>query len=238
MRRVRALIICLAAGTAAVSAFSGAPAATSPLLDRFLVRDSEAGPARYRALRHLEAKNARFGASAWMDVWTDFDESAGLRYEIASESGSGQIRRRVFRAALEGEQKLWQDKQPQQSGFTHSNYMFEEGGSEGALETIGITPRRKDVLLVQGRLLVKPDDGDLMRVEGRLSKTPSFWTRRVEVVRRYGRVGGAHVPLEIESTAQVLLAGPSTFRMTYEYESINGQSVGAPQPRLAPASNR
>jgi hypothetical protein len=37
--------------------------------------------------------------------------------------------------------------------------------------------------------------------------------------------------MEIESVAQVLIAGRSTFRMTYEYESINGQRVGNPQPR-------
>jgi len=70
-----------------------------------------------------------------------------------------------------------------------------------------------------------------VRLEGQLSKNPSFWTRKVEIVRRCGRVGGAHVPLEIESVAQVLIAGRSTFRMTYEYETINGVRVGNPTPR-------
>jgi hypothetical protein len=89
------------------------------------------------------------------------------------------------------------------------------------------------VLLVNGWLFVKQEDGDLVRIEGQLSKAPSFWTRRVEVVRRYGRVGDAHVPLEIESVAQVLIAGRSTFRMTYEYETINGRHVGDPKPRIS-----
>ena len=78
---------------------------------------------------------------------------------------------------------------------------------------------------------MQPSDGELARIEGRLSKTPSFWTRRVDVVRRYERKAGVRVPVGIESVAHVLVAGRSTFKMTYEYETINGQHVGSPQPR-------
>jgi hypothetical protein len=69
-----------------------------------------------------------------------------------------------------------------------------------------------------------------LRIEGKLSKTPSFWTRRVDVVRRYERKGGVRVPMSIESTAQVFIAGRSTFKMTFDYEIINGQRM-----RLQPA---
>jgi len=75
---------------------------------------------------------------------------------------------------------------------------------------------------------VHASDGDLTRIEGRLSKTPSFWTRRVDVVRRYERLAGVRVPVSIESVAHVLIAGRSTFKMTYEYETINGHRVGSP----------
>lgn len=70
-------------------------------------------------------------------------------------------------------------------------------------------------------------DRDLVRVEGRLAKAPSFWTRRVDVVRTYGRVGGYRVPIETTSVASVLMAGESSFSMRYTYERINGRVVGA-----------
>jgi len=38
------------------------------------------------------------------------------------------------------------------------------------------------------------------------------------------------VPMSIESVAHVLIAGRSTFKMTYEYQTINGQRVGDPVP--------
>ena len=178
----------------------------------------------------MDASNQHFGAKAWMDVWTEKD-AAGFRYEIASQGGSGYIRKRVFLGALEGEQKMRSAGEPKRAELDPTNYQFREQGTVDGLVSLGITPRRKDVLLVDGAIFVRPEDADLVKIEGQLSKNPSFWTRRVEIVRRYGRVAGAHVPLEIESVAQVLIAGRSTFKMTYEYEQINGERVGNPQPR-------
>lgn len=202
----------------------------STVLERFLTRSDE-GPKAYRALRRMEARNQHFGASAWMDVWTEASEGGAFRYDIAAEGGSGYIRRRVFLAALEAEQKMWREGEPKRAQVSHANYTFADNGVADGLASVAISPRRKDVLLVDGWLFVKQEDGDLVRIEGQLSKNPSFWTRRVEVIRRYARVGGVHVPIETESVAQVLIAGRSTFHMTYEYETINGMHVGDPKPR-------
>jgi hypothetical protein len=206
--------------------------ATPSVLERFLARQ-DPGPTQYRALRRLEARNQRFGASAWMDVWTESDRDGAFRYEVAAEGGSGYIRRRVFRAALDGEQKLWREGEPQRAALTLENYVIEDRGAADSLALLGVKPRRKDVLLFEGTIFVQPEDADLVRIEGRLSKNPSFWTRRVDIVRRYGRVADVRVPLEIESVARVFLAGRSTFRMTYEYETVNDQRVGNPQPRVS-----
>ena len=72
-----------------------------------------------------------------------------------------------------------------------------------------------------GDLLLYTRDG----MEGQLSKRPSFWTRSVEITRRYARVCGVRVPIEMQSRADVRFVGDSTFSMTYNYETINGQPV-------------
>ena len=224
--------------TGALVSVDGAPVQTyGEVLERFLAR-TEPGPTQYRALRRLEARNQHFGASAWMDVWTEADRAGGFRYQVAAEGGSGYVRRRVFLAALDSEQMMWQSGEPQRAGLNQANYEFEDHGVVDDLASVAITPRRKYVLLVNGWIFVKRDDGDLVRIEGRLSKNPSFWTRRVEITRRYGRVADVHVPLEITSVAQIFIAGQSTFRMTYEYESINGRHVGDPQPRSQPRGEK
>ena len=215
------------------------PSGASPaILQRFLALDDPT-PTQFRALRHLEARNEKFAKSAWMDVWTEADPS-GFRYRIVAEDGSDYIRSRVFRASLETEREMWAAGAPDQAALTPMNYVFEDRGAQpDGLASLSLKPRRKGVLLVDGSIYLNPDDGELVRMEGQLSKTPSFWTRRVEIVRWYQRIAGFRMPTALESVASVRIAGVSTFRMTYEYESINGQRVGTPQPRtLARAASR
>jgi hypothetical protein len=220
-------LVMLAATTAALRAGE-----TPAILQRFLAIN-DAAPLSYRALRHLEAGNDRFESTAWMDVWTEADAS-GFRYQIVAEEGSDYIRTRVFRETLEREHALWASGASDRAGLTSANYEFEDRGRcADGLARLTVRPRRKDMLLVDGSIFLDPRDGDLVRVEGRLSKAPSFWTRRVDIVRRYRRIAGVRMPIGLESVASVLIAGTSTFRMMYEYETVNGRRVGDPQPRRA-----
>jgi hypothetical protein len=231
------VVACAVADVHAVPAVPKGPALQTALsqaaplaiVQRFLAR-SEEPPVEYRALRRLEADNPKFKQSAWMVAWTEYDHANGLRYEVVAEGGSGYIRSKVLRAALDGEQKIWANHEPQKASFTRENYVFGDGpDAADGLASIDVKPKRKDVLLVEGAIFVQPGDGELTRIEGKLSKTPSFWTRRVDVIRKYERKAGVRVPISIESVAHVLIAGRSTFKMTYEYQTINGQQVGNPQ---------
>jgi hypothetical protein len=227
----RRLLVVAAAFVAVTHLHAGS--ASSPLLQRFLAIDDPT-PSQFRALRHLDATNDRFERSAWMDVWTEGNASGGFRYHIVSEGGSNYIQAHVFRPWLEREKKMWAAGEPDTAAVTPANYEFEAGVEQpDGLTSLVVKPRRKDVLLVEGSIFLNPHDGDLVRMEGRLSKSPSFWTRDVKIVRWYRRFAGIRMPVALESVSNVRIAGESTFKMTYEYESINGQRVGTPQVRAA-----
>jgi hypothetical protein len=207
-------------------------AAAAGILQRYLAVDDPT-PARYRVLRHVDARNDRFDSTAWMDVWVEADGDR-LRYDIAAEGGSSYIRSHVFKSTLESERKLYASGDAARSAITLANYQFEPHdpiSADDGLVPLRITPRRKDVLLIDGSIFVHPENAELLRVEGRLSKSPSFWTRRVEVVQRYRRVAGFRMPVALQAEASVLFAGRSHFRVAYEYESVNNQRVGDPHPR-------
>ena len=82
---------------------------------------------------------------------------------------------------------------------------------------------------MDGSLFLNAHDADLVRIEGRLSKSPSIWTRDVQVVRTYARVASVRVPVQLESIAKVRIAGTSTMSMTYHYEMVNGVEVAKMQ---------
>ncbi len=212
-----------------VAAAASPRAEIANALQRFFAIDDPT-PSSYRALRHLEAENDHFDSSAWMEVWTEAD-AGGFRYHIVREDGSDYIRSRVFREALKSESEMWASGAPDRAGFTAANYVFEDRGAADGLAQLRVKPRRKDALLVDGSIFLDPLDGDLVRLEGRLSKSPSFWARRIDIVRHYRRFAGVRMPVRLETVASVLIAGRSTFRMTYDYETVNGQRVGQPQLR-------
>ena len=225
-------VIALVAAHVSAARSGDASPAVSPILERFLAV-SDPSPESYRALRHLEARNDKFNMSAWMDVWTESDAS-GFRYRIEREEGSDYIRNRVFRETLEAERKMWAAGAPDAASLTPANYTFAEGGFQpDGLAALNIKPRRKDVLLVDGAIFLRPGDGELLKMEGDLAKPPSFWTRRVRIVRHFQRFAGVRMPVSLDAVANVRWFGQSTFRAVYEYETVNAERVGTPQLRAA-----
>ena len=164
--------------------------------------------------------------SASIDAWTTLDPAHGFTYDIISMEGSGLIQKKVLIAALEAEQKAVESANKAQSALTPANYEFLDiMPIDARLVKVDVRPRRKHEMLVNGALVIESDSADLVRVEGELSQRPSFWTRRVHVVREYNRVDGVHVPISMKSTADVLIVGSSSFSMTYRYSEINGKPV-------------
>src|SRR4051812_1140677 len=157
--------------------------------------------------------------TAWLDACTYIDGSE-MRYRILGEGGSGAVRKRALVAALDGEKKARRDGDPAKASLALANYEFTAEPSAAGRTRVRLKPRRKDGMLVDGAMLLASDTGDLLSVEGRLVKAPSFWTHNVDVVRRYSRLQGVRVPVSMESTAKVVIMGTSTFSMSYDYASI------------------
>ncbi len=226
------LVIAALVAHANAAAPDARSAGTPAILQRFLALD-DPSPTEFRALRHLEAENDKFGMRASMDVWTAVSASTGFTYQVAAEEGSDWIRSRVFREALDAEQRLWASNAPNQASFTPANYIFEDRGESDGLASLVVKPRRKDMLLIDGAIFLRPVDGELLRMEGDLAKPPSFWTRRVRIARNFQRIAGVRMPVLLEAVANIRFAGPSTFRAVYEYETVNRQRVGTPQAAAA-----
>jgi hypothetical protein len=231
MGRARVLVCLLCAWfTAARAGAQTDPAGA--LVDQFLTR-TDVSLESYRASRRMFARNPRFGKEAWVDVDTSLDRTAGFEYSVVASGGSTLVLNRVLLPALSNEAEMWRRGEPARHALTRDNYQFVPAGlaadeADSRIVRIALHPLRKHILLVDGAMLLSSADADLVRVEGRLSKSPSFWVSRVEVVRRYARIGGVRVPVELESVAHVRVAGRSEMRITYAYTSVNGEDVASP----------
>lgn len=222
------LLLVSSADAARVPA-TPADAPNSPV-QRFLAQD-DPWPA-YRAERWLEAEAA--GRYGWIKAVTSYSERIGFLYDVTAEGGSGLIRAKVLRAMLDGERDAIAQGEVKRSSLDMSNYTFcETGIDEAGLASVLVTPRRKERFLVSGTMFLRSDDGDLVRLQGRLAKSPSFWLKHVDIVRRFDRIGGAVVPIALESRARLWPSGSASLKMTYTYLEINGRPVAPKTPSSA-----
>jgi len=200
------------------------PAPPSATLSAFLARGVQL-PIPNRAERRLEASHPRSKREAWIEALTEFDADRGFSFQIVGEGGSSILRGRVLRKVLETEAGTLAAG-AKRAALVPENYIITDAGqTEDGLVRLRLEARRNDEMLLNGFVFVTPGDAVVVRVDGRLAKNPSFWTTRVDIVRRYERVLGFSVPVEIESRAEIRFFGASSFRMTYRYLSINGMPV-------------
>jgi len=198
--------------------------AANTLVDRFLIPDT-APLTSYRAVRHLHASTRSGKFSADMEVVTSLDPEHGFSFEIISQSGSALVRRRVLLEALQTEQRMVSGQASRETALTRANYEFlNVADAEADGPALSVRARRKSPMLVNGTLFLD-DDAALTRLEGELAEKPSFWTRRVQVIRRYDHIAGVHVPVEMASVADIRIVGASNFQMSYRYLEVNGQQV-------------
>jgi hypothetical protein len=215
----RALALLIAVGLAPV--LQAAVPNPDDCIRQFLARD-DASPA-YRAVRRLEAANGK--RSGWLEAVTEYAPETGFRYHVSAEGGHAYILDKVLRAVLDGEKQLIERGDVRRSSLVGDNYTFQaQGIGDDGLVTVAVSPRRKEEMLVAGQMFLAPE-GRLVRLQGRLAKSPSFWIKNVAIVRTYDRIGGRVVPVALESHAQVRMLGRATLQMTYQYSHINGRPI-------------
>jgi hypothetical protein len=201
-----------------------------------LLSQQETPLTQYRAFRRMHARSDRFNQEGWVEAWTELNGRT-FAYQIVREGGSDYIRDKVLKTLLKREQEIVSAGQAGRAALTDANYEFSEPGRHGqGVRYVLLKPKRKDVLLVDGRMVLNQDGTELLRVEGRLSKNPSFWTSAVNVTRHFAKLDGVRVPVSVETIAKVKLAGSSRMQVVYEYESVNGRPVSLSARRMLAAA--
>jgi hypothetical protein len=218
----RRLAVVLIAMVATANARATVPNAADDSIRQFLAQDDTQRP--YRAVRQLEAENGN--RKGWLEALTEYSPAAGFQYRISAEGGSEYIRGQVLKAILDGERDVIARGETSRSALSPANYTFQANGVDAeGLAKIAVSPRRSESALLSGTMFLNPTGGDLVRLEGRLAKSPSFWIKNVDIVRIYERIHGVVVPVALETKAQVRFHGNARLRMTYVYTEIDGRPV-------------
>jgi hypothetical protein len=133
-------------------------------------------------------------------------------YTIVESKGS--IRgEQIVRKILDREAQA--DKSsPSPAAIVHDNYDFgfegEQNFQGARCYVLSLHPRHKDPSLVEGRAWVDANTFLIRKIEGEMSKSPSWWVKDVKLVVLFGKIGGVWTQTSTDAVADVRILGQYT----------------------------
>jgi len=162
-----------------------------------------------------------------------------LTFRTVKFTGDTFVKNNVITRLLQSEVDHVRKGDPASSAISQKNYKFNYKGTDeigGKLVHVyQIKPRRKDPNLFKGKIFVDARTGSLRRAEGTVSKSPSFFIRKIEFVQDFQDIDGFTVPVEMRSTTRARIIGKAIVSVFHRGYQLKAHS--APQPSDAVLRN-
>ncbi len=180
----------------------------------------------YIDTRTYRVRNLNGRVHAQIEGKMEFHAPDGKRFVITSEQGSGVVRRLALHPLIASEIKAAAGKDRHDSAITPANYTLELIGEEtvGAYRcyVLRAIPKRVDKYLFEGKVWVDQQDFAVVRIEGRPAAKLSFWIKRAEFIREYGKIGGFWLPQRDETVVDARIYGKAVLTIDHGDYAVKG----------------
>ena len=234
------ILVLLLAALPLAAADNPEPPSVNEVVNRMVERDAQRQLSLhgYSGMRRYSLQNDHMHKHAEMLVRVTGDADGTKHFEIVSEDGWKAAHKHVLHKMLESEAETSRPEIRVKTRVCPVNYDFQMLGSDsidGRLAyQIGVTPKRHDKYLFQGRIWVDSEDFAVVRADGSPAKNPSFWTKHVQFVHTYQKDGPFWFPLSTESVTDARIFG--TTGLTIEYFDYKPSSSPLPDKFIVTAS--
>ena len=146
-------------------------------------------------------------------------------YRIVESSGNDRGEK-VVRKILDHEATV-EKSDHSATALVRENYEFADLGRETFkgvnCYVLGLKARREETGLLNGRAWIDPKTFDILKMEGTLAKSPSWWVKDVNVVVNFGQMAGVWTQISSDAMANVRMLG----RYTIQGRALNIQTGDA-----------
>jgi hypothetical protein len=167
--------------------------------------------AAYSDKTTIEAEIPAMGEKGQCSLRRTFSAPQSLIYRAVEFVGDTFVKTNVIYRVLESDVENAEKETGQRSAILESNYRFSYKGIEELngrlLYAFALKPHHKDPGLFKGKILIDPQTGHIVRAVGRLSKSPSWWIKRVDFIQDYVDVGDFTMSAQIQSVTRARIAG-------------------------------
>lgn len=134
-----------------------------------------------------------------------------LEFKPVHFSGDGFVKTNVIARLLQSEVDHLQKDDLSMTALSLSNYKFAYKGTNDidgrTVHVFQVKPRKKRAGLFKGRIFLDAYTGSMVRAEGSVVKSPSFFVKKVEFVQDYADVDGFTLPTHVHSEAVARIVG-------------------------------
>ncbi len=167
--------------------------------------------AGYSAITDIHAELPATSQKGDFEVQRHFAAPHTLEFTAVHYSGDGFVKSNVITRLLQSEVDHVKQDDPALTAISNANYKFSYRGPRSLngreVHVFNVKPRKKRVGLFKGKIFVDAYTGSLVRVEGSVVKSPSFFVKKIEFVQDYTDVGNFTFPAHIHSDAIARVIG-------------------------------
>jgi hypothetical protein len=164
-----------------------------------------------------------------------------LSYKPIHFTGDSFVKSNVIARVLQSEVDFVQKGDPGQVALTEANYKFSYKGLQEldghSVHVYQLKPRVKHVGLFNGRVYLDAHNGNVLRTEGSVLKSPSFFVHKLEFVQDYTTVGRYTFPVHLHSTAQATLIGRTVVDVYHRDYQVQTATASLIQPGTNPGQH-
>ena len=201
---------------------------------------------RLVSTRKYVLKNKRWEKDAIMHARVTWEAGTGKQFEVLKTENAEGLQKRVFEKLIEGEiEASRKSSQESDTAVTSANYDFAMIGAEmlngRECLVVHLKPKRGSKYLIDGKAWIDPNENAIVRVEGRTSKSVSFWIGKPYIIQEFRKVGDVWVSASNRSTSDVKLLGRTELYVDFVNYQVGrvheiAQTVGSLKKKdLSPA---
>lgn len=167
--------------------------------------------AGYSATTVIHAELPETAQQGEFEVQRHYSAPRTLQFTAVHFSGDGFVKSNVITRLLQSEVDHVKQEDGGQTAISKENYKFSYKGSakiDGrTVHIFQLKPRSKRPGLFKGRIYLDAYTGSLVRAEGSVVKSPSFFVKKIEFVQDYADIGSFTFPAHIHSEAWARVIG-------------------------------
>jgi hypothetical protein len=181
--------------------------------------------AGYSATTLIRAELPQTSQHGEYELRRRYSAPRSLQFKAVRFVGDNFVKSNIITRLLQSEVDHVEKDDSASTALSPLNYKFSYKGTnslEGRVAHVyQVKPRKKRSGLFKGRIYLDVHTGSLLRAEGSLVKSPSFFVKKIEFVQDYVDIGQFTFPVHIHSEAKARLVGRAVVDIYHrDYEPV------------------